>query len=121
MQYTVLIAAAFILATIAVAALSPFDHLPERAPQQQQAKITPPTPEPPGAPISEEGSSDDDESDSEASGEDASSDEESAEDGASPQTADSSTDDGGYQAGVSSSGDPDEEPVGEYHGEESPE
>ncbi len=116
MQYTVLIAAAFILATIAVAALSPFDHLPDRAPQQQQAKITPPTPEPPGAPISVEGASDDDEPDSEASDEDGSSDEESSGDGESQQTADSSND--GY---VASSGDPDEEPVGEYHGEESPE
>lgn len=114
MQYTILIAAAFILATIAVAALSPFDSLPDRAPQQQ-AKITPPAPEPPGAAVSDEGSSDD-ESESEASDDDGSSDEESSSDGESQQAAESSND--GYQAGVSSSGDPDEEPVGEYHGEE---
>lgn len=37
MNYTILIAAAFILATIAVAALSPFDHLPQGAPQQTAA------------------------------------------------------------------------------------
>jgi hypothetical protein len=37
MNYTVMIAAAFILATIAVAALSPFDHLPKAAPQQTAA------------------------------------------------------------------------------------
>jgi hypothetical protein len=39
MNYTILIAAAFILATIAVAALSPFDHLPQGAPQQTAAAV----------------------------------------------------------------------------------
>ena len=37
MNYSIMIAAAFILATIAVAALSPFDHLPQGAPQQTAA------------------------------------------------------------------------------------
>jgi hypothetical protein len=37
MNYTVIIAAAFILATIAVATLSPFEHLPQGAPQQTAA------------------------------------------------------------------------------------
>lgn len=36
MQFNLLIAAAFILATIAVAITSPFEHLPQ-APQQQSA------------------------------------------------------------------------------------
>jgi len=49
MNYTVMIAAAFILATIAVAALSPFDHLPKAAPQQTAA----------AAPADSGGSSDD--------------------------------------------------------------
>ena len=37
MNYSIMIAAAFILATVAVAALSPFDHLPQGAPQQTAA------------------------------------------------------------------------------------
>jgi hypothetical protein len=37
MNYTIMIAAAFILATIAVAVLSPFDHLPQRSPQETAA------------------------------------------------------------------------------------
>jgi hypothetical protein len=37
MNYAIMIAAAFILATVAVAALSPFDHLPQGAPQQTAA------------------------------------------------------------------------------------
>ena len=49
MNYTVMIAAAFILATIAIAALSPFDHLPHAAPQQTAA----------AAPADSRGSSDD--------------------------------------------------------------
>jgi hypothetical protein len=49
MNYTIMIAAAFILATIAVAALSPFDHLPKAAPQQTTA----------AAPADSGGSSDD--------------------------------------------------------------
>lgn len=32
MNYSIMIAAAFILATIAVATMSPFDHLPQGAP-----------------------------------------------------------------------------------------
>ena len=45
MNYAVMIAAAFILATIAVAALSPFDHLPQGAPQATAAatRHRPPT------------------------------------------------------------------------------
>jgi hypothetical protein len=42
MNYAVMIAAAFILATIAVAALSPFDHLPQGAPQATAAATPPP-------------------------------------------------------------------------------
>jgi hypothetical protein len=43
MNYAIMIAAAFILATIAVAAMSPFDHLPQRAPQESVAAApTPP-------------------------------------------------------------------------------
>ena len=42
MNYAVMIAAAFILATIAVAALSPFDHLPQGAPQETAAAAPPP-------------------------------------------------------------------------------
>ena len=53
MNYTILIAAAFILATIAVAALSPFDHLPQGAPQQTAA----------AAPADDGGSSGDSEDD----------------------------------------------------------
>ena len=34
MQYAALIAAAFIIATIAIATLSPFDDLPQRAPRE---------------------------------------------------------------------------------------
>jgi len=37
MNYSILIAAAFILATIAVATMSPFDHLPQGAPQETAA------------------------------------------------------------------------------------
>jgi hypothetical protein len=37
MNYSIMIAAAFILATIAVAAMSPFDHLPQGAPQETAA------------------------------------------------------------------------------------
>jgi hypothetical protein len=48
MNYSLMIAAAFILATIAVAALSPFDKLPQAAPQQTEA----------AAPPSDSGSSD---------------------------------------------------------------
>jgi len=55
MNYSIMIAAAFILATIAVAAMSPFDHLPQGAPQQTAA----------AAPTSPEG---DDSSDSLPSG-----------------------------------------------------
>ena len=50
MNYSIMIAAAFILATIAVAALSPFDHLPQGAPQQTAAA---------GPESSADGSSDD--------------------------------------------------------------
>jgi hypothetical protein len=42
MNYAVMIAAAFILATIAVATLSPFDHLPQGAPQKTAAAAPPP-------------------------------------------------------------------------------
>ena len=42
MNYAVMIAAAFILATIAVATLSPFDHLPQGAPQETAAAAPPP-------------------------------------------------------------------------------
>jgi hypothetical protein len=37
MNYSIMIAAAFILATVAVATLSPFDHLPQGAPQEAAA------------------------------------------------------------------------------------
>jgi hypothetical protein len=37
MNYSIMIAAAFILATIAVATMSPFDHLPQGAPQETAA------------------------------------------------------------------------------------
>jgi hypothetical protein len=37
MNYSLMIAAAFILATIAIAALSPFDNLPQAAAPQQTA------------------------------------------------------------------------------------
>ncbi len=37
MNYAIMIAAVFILATIAVAVLSPFDHLPQRSPQEAAA------------------------------------------------------------------------------------
>lgn len=37
MNYSIMIAAAFILATVAVAVLSPFDQLPQGAPQQTAA------------------------------------------------------------------------------------
>lgn len=37
MNYSILIAAAFILATIAVATMSPFEHLPQGAPQETAA------------------------------------------------------------------------------------
>jgi hypothetical protein len=37
MNYSIMIAAAFILATIAVAAMSPFDHLPQGAPKETAA------------------------------------------------------------------------------------
>jgi hypothetical protein len=40
-SYAVLIAAAFIIATVAVAALSPFDHLPQRVPQTTAAAAPP--------------------------------------------------------------------------------
>jgi len=36
-SYAIMIAAAFIIATVAVAALSPFDHLPQNAPQSTAA------------------------------------------------------------------------------------
>ena len=42
MHYAVWIAAAFILATVAIATLSPFDHLPQAAPQQSAAAAPPP-------------------------------------------------------------------------------
>jgi hypothetical protein len=54
MNYSIMIAAAFILATIAVAALSPFDHLPQGAPQQTAAA---------GPESSDDSSSDDESSD----------------------------------------------------------
>ena len=41
MNYTIMIAAAFILATIAVATMSPFDHLPQAAPPQGTAANAP--------------------------------------------------------------------------------
>jgi len=53
MNYSLMIAAAFILATIAVAALSPFDHLPQAAPPQTAA----------AAPADDGGSSGDSEDD----------------------------------------------------------
>jgi hypothetical protein len=37
MNYAIMIAAVFILATIAVAVLSPFDHLPQRSPRETAA------------------------------------------------------------------------------------
>ena len=37
MNYSIMIAAAFILATIAVATMSPFEHLPQGAPQETAA------------------------------------------------------------------------------------
>jgi hypothetical protein len=58
MNYAVMIAAAFILATIAVAALSPFDHLPQGAPQATAAATPPPA---------DQGSSSDDSSSSSSS------------------------------------------------------
>jgi hypothetical protein len=44
MNYAVMIAAAFILATIAVATLSPFHNLPQGAPQESVA-AAPPSPD----------------------------------------------------------------------------
>jgi hypothetical protein len=37
MNYAIMIAAAFILATVAIATLSPFDNLPQSAPEQTVA------------------------------------------------------------------------------------
>jgi len=52
MNYSIMIAAAFILATIAVATMSPFDHLPQGAPQETAANA-------PGDGASSDASSDD--------------------------------------------------------------
>jgi hypothetical protein len=132
MQYTILIAAAFLLATIAVATLSPFDSLPQRAPQRE-ATITPPVPEPPNAPALDdesaaEESSDGDEENSDAeqaaaqaADDEPSDDESDGEEDKKTESAaaepESSSGGGSYE--TSSEG-PDEEPVGEYFGEENP-
>jgi hypothetical protein len=58
MNYSIMIAAAFILATVAVAALSPFDHLPQPPPQDTVAAA----PTPAGDEDSDDSSYDDDSS-----------------------------------------------------------
>jgi hypothetical protein len=123
MQYTILIAAAFILATIAVATLSPFDNLPSRAPQQE-ATVTPPAESPPGAVEShgestgEDPADDDshsDESDGDEAYNDESSDEESSGENYSSEgeSGDSETYDGESSSEVS-----EEEGIGVSSGEE---
>lgn len=64
MNYSIMIAAAFILATVAVAALSPFDHLPQGAPQDTVAAA----PTPAGDEGSDDPSYDDDSSSGGSSG-----------------------------------------------------
>ena len=54
MNYSIMIAAAFILATIAIATMSPFDHLPQGAPPDTAAS----------APASSDAASDDSSDDS---------------------------------------------------------
>jgi hypothetical protein len=54
-SYAILIAAAFILATVAVATLSPFDHLPQQVPQTTSAAA--PQPEEDGSGSSQGSSS----------------------------------------------------------------
>ncbi len=43
MNHAIIIAAVFILATIAVAVLSPFDHLPQRSPRETAAAAQAPS------------------------------------------------------------------------------
>jgi hypothetical protein len=52
MNYAIMIAAAFVLATIAVATMSPLDHLPQGAPQESVAAA----PAPPDEDSSSDGS-----------------------------------------------------------------
>jgi len=63
MNYSIMIAAAFILATIAIATMSPFDHLPQGAPPDTAAS----------APASSDAASDDSSDDSSSMGNNASS------------------------------------------------
>lgn len=65
MQFAVMIAAAFIIATVAVAVLSPLDNLPQRARQHEQTATATAAPDESGA--AEEATNDDAASDDDTS------------------------------------------------------
>jgi hypothetical protein len=114
MQYTILIAAAFILATIAVATLSPFDNLPHRAPQQE-ANIAPPADT---APATNDESSSEEVHGEESSGEESYDEASSGEDSGEEYHDEESSSDDPYES--SSEDSYDEESSGEesFHNEE---